>query len=186
MFRKSIFLALALAAAPALAVQAQQVLQAQGTPATGPYTHPASGITFPATLGEFRRVKVERPAEGSGVDVLYALITPAARIGVTILVEKMPPEISSCAEVATAFRGVVLQDHPDAVFTALTPPPIATYTAAGFSARYKDTSPYTGGSDQHFYCGGGWVVTFDFIHAPDLDAAAQERAFLAALALPRR
>jgi hypothetical protein len=63
--------------------------------AGGAYLHPLSQITFPESVGHFRRAAILRyDADGLDVSVGYNLVTPSAHIAATVYVYPAPSLVS--------------------------------------------------------------------------------------------
>ncbi len=186
-------LALILAlAVPAIAQPAH--IQAPGAPAAGPYTHEASGITFPAAIGAFQRFRLT-PEPGTGsINAGYAYVTATARMSATVFTMRPPqpmpnpPGFDLCQAMSQAGQQSLRRNAPQARIAPLEPQQFAGWRGIGFSALTQSTSPMTGAHEQYFYCtqAGDLGVFFHFQHAPALDAAALEKSFIEGFALPAR
>jgi hypothetical protein len=187
---------LVLAFALALPATAQPAhIQAPGAPATGPYTHEATGIIFPAAIGEFRRFRLTPDPGATGLSAGYAYVTATARMAATVILMRPPkalpnpPGMDLCHAMAQAGQQLVRTRTPQAKLGPLEPLPVAAgWRATGFSVRTPGTGPLTGASERYFYCtqAGDLGVFFDFQHAPEFEAAALEKAFIEGFALPAR
>ena len=61
-------------------------------PADGPYTHAASGMSFPAAVGDFRRVTLLRyDSKTQDVSAYYFMPAPSGGIAATVYIDPAPP-----------------------------------------------------------------------------------------------
>ena len=166
----------------AVAAQPAEMLQAPGQPARVPYTDSHSGVTFPVSAGPFQRFRL---TSGPGPDMSAAYLDPdpAARLTATIFIEHGPPG-PGCGGMAEVERTGVMKDHPDAAISALGAPPMASYAATAFSARYREEGG--GAMEKYFYCDGnsGQRLEYDFHHLAGFDALSLEKDLVAALSPP--
>jgi hypothetical protein len=175
-------------------------IQAPGAPATGPYTHEATGITFPAAIGQFRRTQISGDPKLDAIGAHYALMSATGRLTVTVFVLRLPQGQSNpmgidiCAAMAQAGRQAALQLAPQARIVPLEPPPVATgWIGTAFSAQTEGTAVQGTPSviqahEQYFYCAAARDrgVFIDFLHPPAFDARGLEKSFIEGLALPAR
>jgi hypothetical protein len=92
-----------------------QLAKPETIPANGPYTHAASGMSFPAAVGDFRRVTLLRYDSASrDVSAYYFLPAPAGGIAATVYVDPAPPMVpaASPADLPTA-RAISCESEVD-------------------------------------------------------------------------
>jgi hypothetical protein len=154
-----------------------QPIQPPGAPPAGPYLDSASGMNFPAAVGDFHRFRLERGGPSNGISAGYSYIRPNARMALTIFMDRPPEAPNQCRAMADADRKIILSNHPGTIFADVAAPAFDGYTALGFSTRSQ--APGLGGAAEiYYYCAKGWVIEYQFQHAAGLDAAALEGEFL--------
>jgi hypothetical protein len=167
-----------------VALLLSMLAQAQTTHTDGPFVHAASGMVFPAMVGEFKRFR-ETLDKGNGASAGYGYASRQGRITATLVVFLPPAEPDFCKEYIDASREGLIRAHPDA--QALQPteaPPVEGYAnVASVANRYSYSNTRGGAalrSDHYFYCnvGGKWLVQYDFTYAANLDANSQISSFL--------
>ncbi|MGE0739721.1 MAG: hypothetical protein AB7O98_00135 [Hyphomonadaceae bacterium] len=171
------------------------------------YVHAASGMSFPPSVGEFRRGRVARYAEdGSDESVGYGRIAPGGEIIVTVYVYPAPQviDLGSAPDTIVAARLLACSNEFDTVQAqieqAYRDEQLVTETSAdlvqaganhlGFHATYTLTSPDFMGrrheplrSEAYLFChvGGAWSVKYRISYPAAYDASAEIAAFMQAL-----
>jgi hypothetical protein len=185
--------------------QPAQLAQPTTVQVQGPYTHSASGMAFPPSVGDFQRVNVMRyDAGGLDVSAGYNLGTPTGEVAATVYVYPAPSLISvgSPPEVIASARATlcnseferrkkeVSASHAGArsIQEEDVPPPQAIPPIPGkkTSFEYDD---FFGGQRQPLrselyvfcYVGGRWAFEYRFTSPKNSDAADAISAFMAAL-----
>jgi hypothetical protein len=179
--------------APGKALAKPRVLQVEGV-----FVHEPSGMEFPASLGDFRRVQVKQyDADGGDVGVEYNLVAPGRMVAATVFVYPSPPcssagsressvrkmmdtladrEFEQCkAEILRAYPdGRVLSEGPFELDKGGTP-------RKGRRAAFEYTmawGPAASELDLFCYVGDRWSIKYRFTHPKHLDGKADIRAFL--------
>jgi hypothetical protein len=187
---------LLLAALPQVAwPQAPAVIAAYGD-----WVHPASGMTFPASIGAFERTKIHRyDARGLDVSAGYYLGSAEGGVLLTAYVYPAAPvgaggnlaarRAAACREefelrrqqVFDVYDGVQVVHRGDA-------PPKAGATAAGFMGTFEYYEEFFGSrqllhSELYIYCyvADDWLVKYRITHPKAFDAARHIADFLGGL-----
>lgn len=164
---------------------------------SGPYTQAATGMTYPESVGQFRRVNIIRyKPDGSDESAGYNDPTPMREINMTVYVFPSLPilSIGSPRSVVEDTRRQLCQSqyekiqqeikgaHPDAV---LMEKKDASLTQAGIAyaghfasfdltnAKFFGRSDVPSRSEAFLYCyvGGKWSVEYRVDYPRDFDAA---------------
>jgi len=182
----------------------QSVLGLEVMHPSGSYTQAATGMTYPDSVGQFRRVNIIRyKADGSDESAGYNDAAPMREINMTVYVFPSPPilSIGSPRSVVEDTRRQLCQSqyekvqqevrgaHPDAVLVekkdaSLTQTGI---TYAGHFASYDLTNTKFFGrvdvpsrSEAYLYCyvGGKWSVEYRIDYPRDFDATDSIARFM--------
>jgi hypothetical protein len=174
----------------------------------GLYTQAPTGMTYPMSVDEFRRVEIIRYKEdGTDESAGYNYLRPMNEIAATVYVFPSPPvtSIGSPRNVIAEARSLVCQQqfkaierevttaHPDAALTADGQFTLTQGQNAhdGFKVSYDLTNArffgrqnVTSRSDAYVFCfaGGKWTVEYRFDYPRDFDAASLIADFMRDLA----
>lgn len=189
----------ALIAAGVVAAQAMTVLHPDG-----PYTQAATGMVFPTSVGDFRRVDIiHYKDDGTDESAGYNRIAPLAEISATVYVFPSPSLVSvgsSQETVADArknlceaqFRAIqqeVVTAHPDAILVSREAVTLEQQGLAGDGnkAVYTLTNGSFFGranvksrSEAYVFCyaGGRWTVEYRIDYPAEYDATAPIAEFM--------
>lgn len=171
---------------------------------TGPYTQATTGMTYPVSIDDFRRVNVLRyRADGTDESAGYNRETPLTEIDATVYVFPSPSLVSigspqnviddARATLCKAqFRGIqheITTAHPDAVFVSEGDANLTqgdrvhdghkafyTLTNSQFFGRVNVASR----SDAYVFCfvGGTWTVEYRFDYPVAFDASEEIANFM--------
>src|ERR1700712_4291255 len=169
----------------------------------GPFTEPATGMTFPQAIGDFQRVNVYKyNPDGSDESAGYNRMTPGSEIAMTVYVFPSPPllSIGSPKEVVDGAREhlcndqfhnieqEVMQAHPTAVLLSEDAVSLNQLGRdfAGHKAVYKlDDLPWVGPSqgtrsEAYAFCfvSGKWTVEYRVDSPIDTDAGPAIAQFM--------
>jgi hypothetical protein len=174
-------------------------------PAEGAYTHTASGMNFPAAVGDFRRVSLLRYDSATrDVSAYYFMPSPAGGVAATVYIDPAPPvvPVGSAADLPAA-RSISCQSevdrrkreiynlHPSA---QLIQERNVSLLQGGASHRGKaaefEYDDFFGGQRQpvraevYLFCyvGGGWALEYRFTAPKTFDADSRIAAFMKNLA----
>jgi len=169
--------------------------------AEGGYVHPASGMTFPVAVGEFRRVNLIRyDAAGSDVIAGYNSVEPTSGVAATVYVypasslgridakqDLAPARAALCgnefqgrkAEIFRYHRGVHVVDEKDVPIT------FAGTSMTGRMAAFAYEDVFGGRlqplqSEIYIFCyvGEAWTLAYRFTAPRDFDASRAIAAFM--------
>ncbi|MGH6949451.1 MAG: hypothetical protein ACREH4_01120 [Vitreimonas sp.] len=197
----AVALAFATAALASSAAAQEEVSVPQGEA----YVQAATGMTFPAQVGDFNRISVYRyAADGSNESAGYNLYRRGAEIAATVYVSPSPglaigpgspPETVLVAQAllcSAEFDRVQLGIQSAHEGEALVEESGTTHgETPGFRATYTFTSPNFAGrrniavkSEAYLFCyvGGRWSVKYRFTYPADHDVRAAIDAFMRDLA----
>jgi hypothetical protein len=93
----------------------RHLVKPETIPADGPYTHTPSGMSFPVTVADFRRVTLLRyDSKSQDVSAYYYLPSPSGGIAATVYVDPAPPlvPVGSAADLPAA-RAVSCESEVD-------------------------------------------------------------------------
>jgi hypothetical protein len=195
---KQILLALALCASGPAAAQPGEIA------AVGGYVQEASGMSFPPSVGDFRRVSLRRYTEdGSNESAGYNRRDGASYVGATVYVYPSPAITSIgspreaveearttlCAQQAEAVRRELASVHPnlEPVEDGRTLLVQGERSFPGQRMSFRVTAPSGFGpshpplrSEAQLFCyvGGRWTVKYRFTYAEDFSGAAEHVAAL--------
>lgn len=168
----------------------------------GAYTHPASGMIFPAMIGDFERSAVFlRDTRGLHVSARYDLLSMAVSVAADVdvypaphlVTAGLPSEMVAAArenlsqqEFESRRRGI-MSSHPDAVLVQerelSLPQSNNPFTGRMAVFEYEDVfsrqrQPLR--SQLHLFCfaGGQWVITYQFLYPRNADASSEIETFL--------
>lgn len=168
------------ACAPALA----QMIQSPGQPASGPYTHAASGLVFPVKAGSLQRFRMTQGPVPTAMNAGYLDPDRRAQLSVVVFVEPVEkPDADECRATLDAERQQARKTHADALLADLAVPAATSYSANGFSARYASADG-RGATESYCYHAGAWRFLINFQHLASFEATGREGDFLRDLPLP--
>ena len=181
--------------------------QPKAVDAAGLYTHKQSGMVFPKTVDDFRRVSVlNYDTEGLHMSAGYDLFDPPRAIAATVYIYPAPRVLSfgSPAKVVASARATlcqsefegrkqeILQAHPGAKLIEERDVSLvqsgATYSGKMAAFEYDDVFAHkhqaVGGCFYLFcYVGEKWVVKYRFSHPKDFEATKDIEGFMRNLEL---
>jgi len=171
----------------------------------GPYTHAGSELTFPASVGEFRRTSVHSyDSKALDVSAGYDLVAASRAIAATVYVYPATRIISilSPADVVALTRALaanqefetrkqeILRSHPGARLIAErnVPPPLDSIPLLGRMATFEFEDVFAGQrqdlhSDLYLfsYVGEKWMVKYRFTYPSSADASREIDDFIRAV-----
>lgn len=191
----SLFIAaiLVLSGATARAAGPRYLAQPQTIEADGAFTQAASGMVFPAAIGDFRRVSLLRyDADGLEMSASYALITGGGGVAATVYVSPLAAAAASalaqtCAGEFAVLRQAVVAAHADARLLSDKDVSLAQggATHPGRRAVFSYGESYGGvnhplQSELYVFCDAGsrWEFEYRFSYPQGFDAATLDAGFM--------
>ncbi|RYE02595.1 MAG: hypothetical protein EOP61_08050 [Sphingomonadales bacterium] len=158
---KTMLIALAALIAPVAATAQTEI-----TAAPGPWSPPSVAVSFPETIGEYRRVRVtEFGPRNYGVG--YVLERGGKRLNTLTVFVYTYGEARDCREEFESARTSILKANPAATLRksgmAASPrgtPGAALHASYAYTAKYAETQALPLTSDLYLYCkpGSQWFV----------------------------
>jgi hypothetical protein len=171
------------------------------------YVHRASGMVFPSSVGEFRKISSDRfDAEGLDVSAGYDLAAPGLEIVATVYVYPAPRLVSIgsppaviesaretlCRQEYANRKQEVFDFHPGARLVreaSAAPPQGGPLPGAMAAFSFDDTlagERRALGSELYVFCYAGdrWAFEYRFTYPEEQDAGPTIRAFMTALRWP--
>lgn len=193
---------LSLGFAASTSCQAFEVLHVDGS-----YTQAATGMVFPAAVGDFKRINIIRyKNDGTDESAGYNRPTPGKEISATVYVFFSPSLISVgspqsvvddarqhlCSQQFQAVEHEIISAHYDAVFQDEAQSILSQNGSAhaGFRVSYKlmnpvffDRTNVVSRSDAYLFCfvGSKWSIEYRIDYPADYDASTDIRAFMEGL-----
>jgi len=183
---------------------ARHLAKPETIPAEGSYTHAASGMNFPAAVGDFRRVTLLRyDSETRDVSAYYFMPAPSGGIAATVYVDPAPPLVPvgtpadlpaaraiSCESEVDRRKREIYNLHPSA---KLLQEKDVSLVQGGASHRGKaaefDYDDVFGGQRQALhaevylfcYVGRSWALEYRFTTPKTFDVGGRIAAFMKTL-----
>jgi len=185
----------------------QHLAKPETIPANGPYTHAASGMSFPPAVGEFRRISLLRYDSATrDVSADYFMPDPSGGIAATVFVDPAPPLVPvgspadlpaaraiSCESEVDRRKREILNLHPSAQVLQERSVSIVQGGAPhrGKAAEFEYDGTFGGQrqtvhAEVYLFCyvGKGWALEYRFTTPKTYDAGSRIAAFIKNLAVP--
>jgi hypothetical protein len=170
--------------------------------ATGPFTHAASGMTFPIAVGDFQRATIHQfDEQGRNIGVGYNLFDPPYRVSTSVYVYPSPtiksfmsPEeviaaarVNIAAQVYELEKQQLTQAHSDVRLIdekEITQRQMdSTYSGMQVTFEYEEISDSESRSVRTYlflfcYVASSWTIKYRITHLKDYDASRQIDRFL--------
>ena len=200
--RYSIILCMTIALSGCSAARPKPLAQPEEMPIQGTYTHSASGMTFPAKIGDFdRRAVLRKDTQRQDASVRYDLISMAVSVAVTVDIYPapkldtvgLPAGMVAAArdnlsqQAFESHRREIMSSHPGTVLIqegeVSLPQSNNPYGGRMAVIEYEDVffrQRQLVRSQLYLFCfaGGKWVIKYQFIYPKNADVLQEIENFL--------
>ena len=182
----------------------QHLAKPETIPATGAYTHAASGMSFPTAVGDFRRISLLRyDSAARDVSADYFMPDPSGGIAATVFVDPAPPLVPvgspadlpaaraiSCESEVDRRKREILNLHPSAQLLQERSVSLVQGGAPhrGKAAEFEYDGTFGGQrqavhAEVYLFCyvGKGWALEYRFTTPKTYDAGGRIAAFMKSL-----